>query len=297
MSGPHDHGHDRDEGPWHDHQWHLPDGTGLHAPIGQLLRDTDTGDLCCHVCGNYYRALGAHVRVHGYTADEYRRVMGLARTGALLATTLSAAIADRQRTSYHSSTDHRANLTAGHAMARNGELTELARRSTTHPRPQTSSLHRDELSRGRITQAEQRSTRLQQRLTANGIDDLDRYLRAAYRNGTSVDQLVTITGASRARVRNVLRDSDIHIRNPGANTPAGKRSRAVAADAQAAALLGIEDLPAWLTERHEQGVSLTKLARTVGHSSHWVRWRINHPVAPDTTTTATATARHKLAHH
>ncbi len=53
--------------------------------------------------------------------------MGLARTGALLATTLSLAIAARQRDSYKRlNRSPCQDLMAGHAMARNAELTARA---------------------------------------------------------------------------------------------------------------------------------------------------------------------------
>lgn len=67
----------------HAHLWVLADGTGLHAPPGTLTRDAETGRLCCHLCGRWFRSLGSHVRAHGHTADTYRESMGLCRTRAL----------------------------------------------------------------------------------------------------------------------------------------------------------------------------------------------------------------------
>lgn len=69
----------------HEHLWSLPDGTGLHAPPGRLLAEEATGRLCCHLCGQWFAALGIHVRVHGHTAGTYREAMGLPRTSALAA--------------------------------------------------------------------------------------------------------------------------------------------------------------------------------------------------------------------
>ena len=69
----------------HEHMWSLPDGTGLHAPPGRLLTEEASGRLCCHLCGQWFSALGIHVRVHGQTADTYRDAMGLPRTSVLAA--------------------------------------------------------------------------------------------------------------------------------------------------------------------------------------------------------------------
>jgi len=66
----------------HGHLWTLPEGTGLHAPLGRLVDDPATGRLCCHLCGRWFLSLGAHVRAHGYTADAYRDTMQLLRTRA-----------------------------------------------------------------------------------------------------------------------------------------------------------------------------------------------------------------------
>jgi hypothetical protein len=64
--------------PVHGHLWSLPDGTGLHAPIGSLVAEPGTGRLCCHLCGRWFISLGVHVRFHGQTAGSYRAAMGLA---------------------------------------------------------------------------------------------------------------------------------------------------------------------------------------------------------------------------
>ena len=69
----------------HEHLWSLPDGTGLHAPPGRLLAEEGTGRLCCHLCGQWFAALGIHVRAHGHSAGTYREAMGLPRTSVLAA--------------------------------------------------------------------------------------------------------------------------------------------------------------------------------------------------------------------
>ena len=46
----------------HAHLWSLPDGTGVHAPYGQLVAEADTGRICCHLCGRWFISLGSHLR-------------------------------------------------------------------------------------------------------------------------------------------------------------------------------------------------------------------------------------------
>ena len=82
-------------GDTHGHLWSLADGTGLHAPYGQLVVESGTGRICCHLCGRWYVALGGHLRAHGHTADSYREAMGLCRSRPLVAEALSRSIAAR----------------------------------------------------------------------------------------------------------------------------------------------------------------------------------------------------------
>jgi hypothetical protein len=69
----------------HGHLWYLADGTALHAPPGRLAIEEGSGRLSCHLCGEWFAALGVHVRVHGHTAGSYRALMGLPRTTVLAA--------------------------------------------------------------------------------------------------------------------------------------------------------------------------------------------------------------------
>ncbi len=74
-----------------------------------------------------------------------------------------------------------------------------------------------------------------------------------------------------------MAEAGIPVRRRGSNTAAGKATRARRAEARAAARLGVEDLHAWLAVRRAEGWTLTRLAATVGHSTHWVRWRLSEP--------------------
>lgn len=47
--------------------------------------------------------------------------------------------------------------------------------------------------------------------------------------------------------------------------------------AQQKGIAGGGDLAGWLRERHTAGWSLSRLGHAVGHSTHWVRWRLEAP--------------------
>jgi len=143
MSDPIAHGHAHPHG----HSWHLPDGTGLHAEPGRLTRDRQTGELCCHVCGEYFTSLGGHVRVHGYSAETYRAAMGLGRTTPLVAAGFSQTMGDRQRRRYQDSTACRAVLAEGHELARRVELNRLARAAESRRRADDAAARRTRRTR------------------------------------------------------------------------------------------------------------------------------------------------------
>ncbi|MGH3789056.1 MAG: MucR family transcriptional regulator [Pseudonocardiaceae bacterium] len=104
----------------HCHLWSLPDGTGLHAPYGQLVVESGTGRVCCHLCGRWFVSLGGHLRRHGHTAESYRAAMGLCRGRPLVAAYLSQSIATRQSEAYRRSPALRARLAVGQELSRTG---------------------------------------------------------------------------------------------------------------------------------------------------------------------------------
>lgn len=259
----------------HGHLWVLADGTPLHAPPGQLTRHLDTGELCCHLCGRWFRFLGSHVRAHGHTADSYREAIGLCRTRALSHSQLSAAISTRQAAAYARDPDVRARFAPGQAKARAGVLTERARVALmAGDRPERAEARRRQMAAGRAGAARRRDDALAERLASLGALDLGGYLRGAYADGASLETLAADTGLGHKRLRSAMTEAGITLRPQGCNTPEGKRSRARTAEATAATRVGTEDLQSWLMERYRDGWSLTRLGAAVGHSSHWVRWRL-----------------------
>ncbi|MFI5933807.1 MucR family transcriptional regulator [Actinoplanes sp. NPDC051494] len=258
----------------HGHLWRLPDGTGLHAPPGELAVEESTGRLCCHLCGRWYTSLGSHVRAHGHTAGSYRAAMGLCRREPLVAAALSTAIRVRQARRFDRDEALRAAFVAG--------ADRLRRAGPVRPRaeaepPQRVARRRAALQAGRDTVAVRRDRDLAGRLARLGHGSLGGYLRTAYAGGASLDALAASTGLGRARLRAALDQAGVVLRPSGVNTPAGRRSRAVAAERVAAERVGTDDLHGWLRDRYAAGWSLVRLAAAVAHSTHWVRWRLDAP--------------------
>ncbi len=259
----------------HKHLWTLPDGTGLHAPPGRLVHDGDDR-LCCHLCGHWFAALGPHLRTHGYTAAAYRMTMDLGLATPLVARRVSRALSRRQAAAYRDDPEFRDRLVPGQRMARDGRLARCARDSLLFgPRPaERVRVRNTALEVGRRTRAQRRAETLERRLTASGAPSLAEFLRREYERGASLAELARSTGLGRARLRHAMDAATITVRSTGATTPAGRRSRAVEADAAAAASVGTDDIVRWLDEHRTAGWSLIRLARSVGHSTQWVKWRL-----------------------
>ena len=261
------HGHSADHG----HLWQLPDGTGLHARPGELTVDDDTGRLCCHLCGRWYVSLGSHVRAHGYTAASYRTEMGLCTGEPLIAAALSDSIAVRQADAFRRDERIRVAFAAGAATNHRAATTAS---KTTEPQ-QRIVRRRAALQAGRDTIAARRRQDLVQRLNHLGHSTLAGYLRSAYADGASLETLAMTTGLGRARLRTELDAAGVQVRPTGVNTAAGRRSRAIDAEQAAARRLRTDDLHTWLRDRRAAGWPLTRLAAAVGHSTHWVQWRLS----------------------
>jgi hypothetical protein len=209
--------------PTHAHLWSLPEGTGLHAPYGQLV-ESGAGRVCCHLCGRWYVSLGGHLRTHGYTAESYRETMGLCRSRPLVAGTLSRSIATRQSEAYRRSPELRARLALGQELSRTGQLATLASAATGSPSPELMRVRRAALDAGRATRAIQRDRALGRRLRELGFDDLAGYLRHARSTGASLRSIAKATGLGWARLRRELDAAGIAVRPASASS--GRLGRA-----------------------------------------------------------------------
>jgi hypothetical protein len=196
----------------HAHLWSSPDGIGLHAPYGELVVESGTGRVCCHLCGRWFVSLGGHLRKHGHTASSYREAMGLCRNRPLVAETLSQAIATRQSVAYQRSSALRARLAVGQELSRTGQLAMLASIAhSTSPRPELTRVRRAALDAGRITRAGQRERTLAKRLRELGFEDLAGYLRHARSTGASLRSIAKAIGFGWVRLHRELAAAGIAV--------------------------------------------------------------------------------------
>ena len=200
----------------HGHLWFLPDGTGLHAPYGELVVEAGTGRVCCHLCGRWFVSLGGHLRTHGHTAESYREAMGLCRTRRLVAEGLSRSIAARQASAYRRSPALRARLATGQRHSRTGHLAGLARTARgAAASPELVRIRRTALATGRATRATRREQDLARRLRELGADNLAAYLHQAYAAGASLRQLGAATGLGYSRLRREIDAAGVVLRPAG----------------------------------------------------------------------------------
>jgi predicted transcriptional regulator len=64
-------------------------------PIGALVFSDDGETIQCHVCGEWYANVGAHLRKHKITPKQYREKFGLRRGTALAAPALRYDFAEK----------------------------------------------------------------------------------------------------------------------------------------------------------------------------------------------------------
>jgi hypothetical protein len=170
----------------------LGDGTALYAPRGELPYDAVADLVQCHLCGSRYRALGPHLRRHGWTADEYRLAVGLSPRRALATPSVSERHAAIARALLDRDPRVRAALAIGVERARSGELPAAgtAVMSRELARPQLMELRRRqgrELGRRR---AESFRAERELRARALGYPDLATYLHQRYTaDGARVEDL------------------------------------------------------------------------------------------------------------
>jgi hypothetical protein len=227
----------------HGHLWSLPDGTGLHAPLGELVVEAGTGRVCCHLCGCWYVSLGGHIRAHGHSAESYRAAMGLCRTRRLIADDLARSIAVRQARAYRRSPTMRARLATGQELARTGDLARLARAARTRGgSAERTRIRRAALEAGRATRAAEREQALARRLRELGVANLADYLRREYAGGASLRGLARATGLGWARLRREVDAAGITVSSTGATSGRRQRQRARPADQEAARRVGTDDL-------------------------------------------------------
>lgn len=72
---------------------------GGHGFVGALIFDTESGNIQCHFCGQWFKELGNHIhREHALDAQEYKRQIGLNKSTALINEKIRAQLIEHGRT-------------------------------------------------------------------------------------------------------------------------------------------------------------------------------------------------------
>jgi ROS/MUCR transcriptional regulator protein len=185
------------------------DGTPLYAPRGELLVEADGSAVQCHLCGRWFRLLGAaHLpHAHRLTAAEYRVLVGLRPRHPLSAPDLSDRRAALMRERI--ATDSRVSeaMASGMALARCGELQRMAAEAM-RERPHALERERQLAESGArlgTARAVAFRERRDQRARALGYDDLKDFYRLRYVDGRALlDELAAELGCAESAVRGDL---------------------------------------------------------------------------------------------
>ncbi|BBG03886.1 MULTISPECIES: hypothetical protein [Pseudonocardia] len=102
----------------------LADGTPCHAPPGVM--EIADEHARCHLCGQWFRSVGAHLRSHGWDRASYRTAFGLERGQSLEGGTTRDRRARAMRRRRAHDPVVRAGCEIGRRWASTGELTRAA---------------------------------------------------------------------------------------------------------------------------------------------------------------------------
>lgn len=98
----------------------LPDGEPLYAPFGTMVIAGPVAQ--CHLCGGWFRSVGAHLKAHGWGRADYREALGLERGQSLEGEDTRRRRAGAMRRRRTSDSAVRAGCRVGREMASSGEL-------------------------------------------------------------------------------------------------------------------------------------------------------------------------------
>lgn len=251
----------------------LPDGTAHHVPVGVVWAEHT--QVCCHLCGGWFRSVSAHLGSHGWTRERYLEAFGLERGVSLEC----AETRERRAASFDPrrifEPEVREGIAAGHALARSGVLTQYAAqaaRGRPHP-PQRRTKTLETLSRI-SPQARDEGTRRRRR---RELEDLAR--RTASRFGfATIDDFVADRVGQGTSLAAISREAGLHkdwfqrhlpLVAPGVAArleelrlpPADRRLL------QLVAPLGFHDIAGFLRTRHvDEGRSVHAIAHQIGVS-------------------------------
>ncbi|SFS99198.1 MucR family transcriptional regulator [Saccharopolyspora flava] len=99
-----------------------------YAPTGVVVREGDR--VLCHLCGQWFRSIPAHLSAHGWTHLAYREAFGLERNQSLEGEGTRQRRAVAMRTRRLRDPHVRAGCEQGEVWLRSGELTKAAARAS-----------------------------------------------------------------------------------------------------------------------------------------------------------------------
>ena len=259
----------------------LADGTAFYAPLGEVITDGDL--VLCHLCGRLRRSVSAHLRVHGWTKDEYCAAFGLERGQSLEGTATRKLRAAAFSTRLLFEPAVRDGSAAGRARARAGSLArDAAAAARGRPLPEQRRRKARQALAGipRTAVAEANRARAARQVadTAAAV--------AAKAGYPTIGALVLAGLAEGASLASISRGAGLHkdwlSRHLAGLDPAAagavaavQRSRPATADARWLPVLrehGFARLDEYLRERHVgQHRTVNQIAAEAGVSFHAVR--------------------------
>lgn len=238
----------------------LTDGTAYFAPPGELPFNEDSSQVQCHLCGRYWRALGAHLRYsHGWSVDRYRKAFDLNRSRPLQG--LRTSRLQEQALRRRMAVDERLlkGMALGHRSARSGALRQLALADHQRAGRPLERRRTDRAVGRRLGSARAGSLRAQREALARAVGhtSLEDLLRARYeRDGVSVAVLARELRLAETTVAGDMERLGIPRRSSSQRLAAGRATlRAQRAEEQEelqarARSFGFTSLAAYLTDRH-----------------------------------------------
>jgi hypothetical protein len=253
----------------------LADGTPAFAPIGEVV--VVDGRVVCHLCGRALRSVTAHLRVHGYSKEDYCAAFGLERGQSLEGPDTRKLRAAALTSRLVFDVAFRTGSAAGRQRARAGELTRDATAAATGRRypEQRRRKARQALAGIPAEVVAQANAERASRHVAGVADEVAR--RYGYPDlGTFV--LARLAGG--ASLAAISREAGLHkdwlSRHLAAVAPAAAAAvpgqRPARPDAQwrsALTRLGFPDVPSYLQERHvRQHRTVNAMAAEIGVTHH-----------------------------
>lgn len=253
---------------------HLADGTPYYAQMGELAFADDRSQVCCHLCGNWFRALApSHLGCkHGWEHAHYKAEFGLTKSTALQVPELRQL--HRAVITRLLETDHRVSdalIQAQNRMRDNPTATSLRHHARGPQRLAHQRSSRVAAARASHARQLRSETARLHSVHSLGFPTVEAYLRTRYvEQHNSLAMIAQELGAGLQTLRRLLAECHITIRSKTRATEDTRRRRSLED-----LLSGLgPDGQEWVTylgSRVRAGASLALIAGECGRSRAWVR--------------------------